>query len=428
MVIGGNGFIAGFIIARLRRNGWTVRKGVREVGRFGHGTGGNDHSDEAQCDLQQLLTPQDWYPLLEGVDAVVNAAGILREENGQTFDVVHYQAPLALAQACVDKGISRFVQISALGVPGDGEFIASKHKLDQALQDLELDAVILRPSVVYSTSGSYGGTSLLRGLAGFPLCHLVPGNGKWMIQPVAGEDLGRIAAEAVDQGRDGIYEIGCPEPLSVRAYQRLWRKWMRIPGGSELELPEGIIDSQISTWEMVGKGPVGVTMWNMLRRGNTTQPGAWERTLDAFGTAPASVEQVLGKQPSQVQDRWQAQLYFLGPVLTFLLALVWIISGAAGIVEAAGAASLMGQFGIVGDWAITLVGVMGVADLALASWLAFTKRPRLVLGVMAVQTLLYTVALGAFVPLTWLDPLGGLAKNLVLLPALGVAWVLADRR
>jgi hypothetical protein len=42
--------------------------------------------------------------------------------------------------------------------------------------------------------------------------------------------------------------------------------------------------------------------------------------------------------------------------------------------------------------------------------------------------LCYTLVFGVLLPAQWLDPLGGLAKNLLLLPALAVLWVLSDRR
>lgn len=47
---------------------------------------------------------------------------------------------------------------------------------------------------------------------------------------------------------------------------------------------------------------------------------------------------------------------------------------------------------------------------------------------MGISVSAYTLAFGVLLPAQWLDPLGGLAKNLVVLPALAVAWVLADRR
>jgi len=38
------------------------------------------------------------------------------------------------------------------------------------------------------------------------------------------------------------------------------------------------------------------------------------------------------------------------------------------------------------------------------------------------------VGFGLALPVQFLDPLGGLLKNVVLIPALAVLWVLVDRR
>jgi uncharacterized protein YbjT (DUF2867 family) len=98
LVVGAAGFLGGYIVAALRERGWRVLRGVRARGRA-------LAADERDCDLQQLPTPESWLPLLAGVDAVVNVAGILREEGGQTFATVHLDAPLALARACVKQGV-----------------------------------------------------------------------------------------------------------------------------------------------------------------------------------------------------------------------------------------------------------------------------------------------------------------------------------
>ena len=143
-----------------------------------------------------MTTPDAWRDALAGVDAVVNAAGILRETGAQTFEAIHVSAPLALARACVASGIDCFVQISALGAPSDGEFVASKHRFDEALLALPLRGIALRPSVVYAAAGSYGGTSLLRALAAFPGFQLLPGHANWPIQPIAAEDLGDLVVHS----------------------------------------------------------------------------------------------------------------------------------------------------------------------------------------------------------------------------------------
>ncbi|MNW12050.1 hypothetical protein D3C71_2096380 [compost metagenome] len=77
---------------------------------------------------------------------------------------------------------------------------------------------------------------------------------------------------------------------------------------------------------------------------------------------------------------------------------------------------------------MALARITGGLDAVLALALLCGWRPRLMLGLMGFSVLAYTLAFGALLPMQWLDPLGGLAKNLVVLPALAVAWVLADRR
>jgi uncharacterized protein YbjT (DUF2867 family) len=65
--------------------------------------------------FESLTTRYVWKPLLEDVDAVVNAVGILRERGRETFDRVHNMAPTALSEAC-ERLKLRLIHISALGL------------------------------------------------------------------------------------------------------------------------------------------------------------------------------------------------------------------------------------------------------------------------------------------------------------------------
>lgn len=281
LVIGAGGFIGGYLVAALRAHGWRVLRGVRARVL---------PDDARDCDLMRLRTPDDALRLLEGVDVVVNAAGILREVAGQSFQVVHHDAPLALARACVQAGVRRFVQVSALGLPADGAFIASKHAFDVALRALPLESVVLRPSLVYSATGSYGGTSLLRAMSAFPGLHLLPGDGHWPTQPLAAEDLGELVARAAGGTQQGVFEVGGPAPIALRDYQRAWRRWLRIPGTAAVHTPQWIVSAVVAAGEALGRGPVGRTMWAMLRRHNIPAPDAADRLESAFGLRPRTLQ------------------------------------------------------------------------------------------------------------------------------------------
>jgi hypothetical protein len=385
--------------------------------------------DERRCDFGAMRVASDWSESLAGVDAVVNVAGILRQTRSQRFAVVHHDAPLALAQACVAHGVRRFVQISALGEAADGEFIASKHRFDAQLLALPLDALVLRPSVVYSTAGSYGGTSLLRALAAAPGVLAMPGDGSYALQPIAAEDLAAIVVRALDNDVRGIVEIGGPQSIALRDYLQQWREWLRLPRVPVLQVPASLIALMAAIGDLLGRGPMGGTTWRMLRRGNVPSPDAHRRLVDAFGVAPRALQDVLAARPSQVQDRWQAQLHLLATPLRLGMGVMFLVSAWAGFVTPAAEIEALTRGSMLAAlWPVELSRVAAGVDLLLGLALLANRGSRATLLAMLALVVLYTLAFGVLRPALWLDPLGGLVKNLVVLPALAVLWVLSERR
>lgn len=422
LVVGARGFIAGFIIAALEQAGFNVLRGVRKAN-------GELRENERYCDYSAMNTAQEWIPSLKDVDVVVNAAGILRETPTQKFKAIHIVGPLTLADACSQAGVQQFIQLSALGSPEDGDFLSSKHEFDQRLMALPLKSVVLRPSLVYSSSGSYGGTSLLRAIAGFPGAALQPSDGHWPLQPIACEDVAQLVVHAIKHQAEGLYEAGGPEVMSLHQYQMQWRRWLKVPGNSAVAFPQWFINAQVKASEILGSGPIGETMWRMLVRGNITSPEAYTKLETEIGYSPKTLKQNLSARPSQVQDRWHAQLYFLAPTLRITLILVWLISACLGLFTDAGQIEAMAMNSFLENWQpVTLARVFGVFDLALAIWLATPWRTRWAIALMGLSVMGYSVVLGIAAPLLWLDPLAGLAKNFVLIPAIAVLWVLMDRR
>jgi len=166
-----------------------------------------------------------------------------------------------------------------------------------------------------------------------------------------------------------------------------------------------------------------------LRRGNVTAPGAHARLRDELGLAPRALQDVLAERPSQVQDRWQAQLYFLAPALQAGVVALWLLSAWAGWVASAEQIRQLVAGSLLQDWApVAIARFAGGMDLLLALWLLSGRKQRMAIAAMIALVLLYTVVFGLALPALWLDPLGGLAKNLAVLPALAVLWVVSDRR
>jgi uncharacterized protein YbjT (DUF2867 family) len=423
LLTGAGGFIGSALLQALLAAGHEVRAIARDPRRVPAA------AEAVRLDLRDALAVAVWAPLLDGIDAVVNAAGILREERIGDFDRVHRQAPAALLEACAARGL-RFVQVSALGDPADGEFVASKHRFDAELLARHRSAVVLRPSVVLSLHGSYGGTSLLRALAALPLLPL-PAGGMQPLQPLLLDDLAALLLRCLQSGiADGriIHAVG-PEVLSLRELLQALRRWLQWRPAAVLAVPAVLVRVVAAIGERVGHGPLGRTMRAMLERGNVAPADGWQQAFEATGVATASVRRALQTSPSHVQDRWHARLYFLRPMIAAVLVLTWVISGVAGLLAApAASASILDAIAIPAAWQAPLVLATSLWNLLLALLFAGGWRPRMVLALMLLSVLGYTLTLGLLAPLLWLEPLGGVLKNLGLLVLLLVYIALEEQR
>jgi uncharacterized protein YbjT (DUF2867 family) len=427
LVTGAYGFIGAHIVAGLGAAGHEVVCAVR---------GGRVDSrfpglSAIACDMADDVHVEDWLPRLKGIDAVVNSAGILRKRANDRFTAVHEQGPLALFRACEQLGIRRVIQISALGAASDGEFIASKHRSDATLATLELDWLVLRPSLVYSVRGSYGGTSLLRGLAALPGVLLLPGKGEQQVQPIAAEDIGQAVVAALARpafAREFVELVG-PEVLTLRDYLFAWRGWLGFGPARTLAVPGWLVRIGATLGEHLGSGPLGQTMARMLERGNVGGVHASTRLQESLGLTPRSLLRALTETPSEVQDRWHARLYFSLPVLRVSIALLWMGSGLAGwLVSAAEVVAVVPGGSLSTANLLVLARVTATADLVLGVLLLLRWRSRLVLTLMLLMLLGYTLGIGIGWPSHWLDPLGGLLKNLPLFAVLLVLLATDERR
>ncbi len=426
LVTGAYGFIGAHIVAALREAGHAPVGAVRRpdsAGRF-------SDLEAISCDMASDTRVEDWLPRLAGIEAVVNAAGILRERGASCFDAVHRAAPSALFEACVKGDVSRVIQISAIGAPEHTGFVRSKHEADAHLKTLDLDWIILRPSVVYGTAGSYGGTSLLRAMAALPGVLLVPGGAQYL-QPIAIEDLARAVVQLLETGKGDrkILEAVGPQPLTLEEYLRAWRRWLGFGTPRVIRTPLAL--SRAAAWlgERLARGPLGETMFRMLQHGNVGARDAYATFAEAIDFRPRALPEVLAAAPSHVQDRWHARLYFLRPLLRVTLASLWLLSGLAGfVVPLDQSQAVLARAGIAPTHAAPLIYGASVFDIALGMALALRFRPVSIGALMLLSLLAYTIFLGAALPHLWLDPFGGLIKNIALIPALLVMMSLEQAR
>lgn len=352
LVTGANGFIGAHVVSALAEAGYSVVRAVRRPrGRSFHSGGIRD----VAVDLNTDTLPAAWMPRLAGMDAVVNCAGILKPRWSQDMAAIHVDAPAALFQACESSGVRRVVQVSALGIEADTEFARTKLTCEMYLETLDLDWVILRPSLVYS-GGSYGGTSLVRGLAGLPGCVPVIGDGRQVFRPIHARDLAAGIVTLLKQPgiRQLTLEPAGPEELTLREIVLCYRHWLGFGEARVVPVPLPLVRLVAQLGDWFGDGPVNSTALRQLEYGNSTASNAF---TESTGIRPASLSQWLERSPSHVQDRWHARLYWLAPWIRLTLGAIWVwlgvVLGFAGLDNLGGTETAFG-------WSALVVGTTSV--------------------------------------------------------------------
>src|SRR5262245_61583389 len=129
-VVGGTGFLGRYVVSALRAAEWEVRPLSRRTG----------------CDARRI-DPE----AIRGCDAVVNLAGIKREEGDQTFQAVHVDLVARLVEAMKSAGVRRLVHISVVVARPAPElpYHDTKWKGEEIVRGSGLDWTILRPGVIY---------------------------------------------------------------------------------------------------------------------------------------------------------------------------------------------------------------------------------------------------------------------------------------
>jgi uncharacterized protein YbjT (DUF2867 family) len=369
----------------------------------------------------------DWLPYLQDIDAVVNAAGLIKESSGASFEAVHYLAPAALFSACVQRGVKKVVQISALGAALEAEtlYFTSKAKADAYLQSLDLDWFIFKPSIVFGKGAKSMG--LLAAMAALPVTPL-PGGGEQSLQPVDVDDISQavmLALKPETPPRRIIDAVG-PQPIPFAALlgllaDHLGRRLNTIP-------MSGVwVDRLLPLASVLDEPILNRQSLAMLQRDNTADPDPFAALI---GRRPAGLERFLRATPVSQAERWHARLYFLRPLLTLSIALVWLWTGwiSAFVYPVDESYRMLSRVGIEGGLAPFVLYGASLADFAMGLALLMRWRLRPVVAAQVAIMLIYMAVISVFLPEFWLHPFGPLTKNLPFLAATLIMLILEEEK
>jgi len=378
-------------------------------------------------DYNQALQPDRWLPLLEGVEAVINAVGIIRETGGQRFSTLHERAPIALFKACETAGVQRVIQISALGADegARSQYHRSKRAADDFLSASSLSWSILRPSIVYGPGAR--SMAFFKALAALPLTPLV-NRGEQEIQPIHVADLTQAVLLCLTPEVPSGMRIDLvgPEPIAFHALMQRLRDWLGLGPLRTLAIPYRAALAAAKVGGFLGGSPVTPESVEMLQRGNT---GCVDRFVRQLHFMPRNLTTALQDEPARQAEQWHAGLLLLHPLLRVAIALVWILAGtvSAFIYPQAESYALLAELGLSG-W-IAAVALYGAATLDLLLGLATLSNRwlRIALFAQLLSMLLYTLLISWFLPVYWAHPFGPVVKNLPLAIATLILLVLQRR-
>ncbi len=425
LVTGATGFIGSYLVRALTRGGYEVIAACRRPAAAQERFPG---VRTAWLDFSRIRSVEACLPLLVGVDAVVNAAGIIRETRRQSFRRVHTEAPRLLFDACRLAKVEKVIQISALGTDAaaTSQFHLTKRAADEHLKRLGIPWVIIKPSLVYGPGGK--SAELFKALAALPAIPLVA-DGEHPVQPIHINDLTDLVLRLVSPEAPAFLEIDAvgPYPLSVRQMLESYRGWLGLGACKTISIPYTMAIALGRIGGFLGETPLSRDAIHMLQRGSTGDPEAFTKLM---GRQPVSFEAALAGTPAAQPDRWHAQLYFLSPALRWAIGVLWLCSAIVSaffypsqlsyaLLERLGAGALLAP--VVLYAAAGLDGVLGLSTLA-------RFRIRTTGTIQVVLTVLYSILASIASPEAWQHPFGPLTKNIPLVVATLVMVALEDKR
>lgn len=237
LVCGTSGFIGSHICQALRQAGHRVHEGRSASRATSVGVVPMDFRHDTKAAL--------WLDRLQGIDAVVNAVGVLRDTRERPMRVIHQATPQALFDACAQAGVRRVIHVSALGIDHNPTLYArTKRAADEHLLSLNhqgrLQGVALRPSIVFGPGGD--SARLFMSLARSPALLLPRAVIQAKVQPLAVQDLAAAVCRLLDEAAvvQGIVPCVGPAQLTLAAFIACLREQMGKGPAHVAALPDAL--------------------------------------------------------------------------------------------------------------------------------------------------------------------------------------------
>lgn len=161
---------------------------------------------------------------LRNCDALVHLIGIGKQSSKYNFED-NVDLTKNMIQTCKKSGIKKIVYISGLGVTKNSrsDYFISKYKAEQEIINSGLDYTIFRPSYIVGKKDYLSKFILKQIKKGIVI---IPGSGKYHLQPIFVEDVAKIILESIYEKKfsNKILDLVGPEIIKFEDFVKYFVK------------------------------------------------------------------------------------------------------------------------------------------------------------------------------------------------------------
>jgi uncharacterized protein YbjT (DUF2867 family) len=280
LICGATGFVGRHLTQMLRDAGHTVIRAVRHPGEPG----------DIAVDFRNDTSKEIWLPRLKGINVVINAVGVLRDNANTPMQKLHAETPCALFAACAETGVERVIQLSALGVDSgiDTAYFSTRITAEAALHRLPKQTryLCLQPSVIYGENGASAKMFTL--LAKLPI-HALPMGGLQALQPVYIDDVCAAVAQWLSNpnASNQTVDVVGAEATTMRGMLDSYRAQLGRQPAWHISVPTLFIKTTAYIGNFIPASPLCSDTLTMLMAGNTASASDFANLL---GHAPRSYQ------------------------------------------------------------------------------------------------------------------------------------------
>jgi uncharacterized protein YbjT (DUF2867 family) len=431
LVLGASGLIGRFVTDDLRAQGFHVVGVARRL---------SASQKSSALDLERPVMSMDVAALERllrdhGIDVVVNCLGVLQDGPGSDTATVHCDFVARLLQAIRDS--RRAIRLAHISIPGTPEtdctaFSSTKREAERLIAESGVAFAILRPGFVVAPA-AYGGSAMVRSLAAFPF-DLPAAERATPFQPVAMKDIAAtiawLAARDPAEANAVTWDLMQEQPVTLGGVVEQFRRAFGTGEWPRIVMPALLLDLGARLGDLANllgwMPPMRTTAISELRRGVSGDPTGW---MTATGIVPKRIEQMAGKRPATIQDKWFARLFPIKALIIAILVLFWVVSGFIALVISYGAAAeILRSHGFPPSLVAPVTILTSLMDMGIGVLIAFRRSSAFGLMAGIVASFGYMIGAAILTPDLWVEPLGALVKTGPAVVLMLVALLTLDNR